>query len=145
MVTAKVLAEAGHRVDGRWMRNSIDITDARNIGNNASSSTWRNAMNQAGTVIDDAPELVDAVIRGESPLHTVYIEADSRRTTRKQKKRKQRTKPSDTAVQLRDALATLQRMRGKGLPPVVLQTVEHIHKEAARIRNENLNSTEAQP
>jgi ParB-like nuclease domain len=145
MATAKVLAEAGRRVDGRWMRDSIDITDVGNIGNSSASSTWRNAMNQAGTVVDHAPELVDAVIRGESPLHTAFMEADRRRNPRKQKKPKQPTTPSTTAVQLSDALTTLQRMRGKGLPPLVLQTVELIAKEAGRIRNENFNSIEAQP
>lgn len=145
MLTAKVLVADGRRVDGRWMRNSIDITDARNIGNSGASSTWRNAMNQAGTVVDHAPELVDAVIRGVTPLHTAFIQADSRRNSRKQKKPKQRpTAPSTTAVQLSDALLTLQKLRGKGLPPPVLKTVELIHKEAARIRNENLNSTEPQ-
>lgn len=64
MSTALVLAADGRRGDGRWKRGSV-------IGNPDSGTTgkaWQNALNQAGTVLDHAPDLAVDVAAGDMAL-----------------------------------------------------------------------------
>lgn len=52
MRRALTLAAQGKRVDGRWARDTIGAIP--DIGNSGSAKTWRNTMDQAGTIIDVA-------------------------------------------------------------------------------------------
>jgi len=61
--TAKTLAVAGQRGAGRWKRGTVGNPEFGNT-----SKTARNSISQAGTVLDHAPDLLDAVISGASSL-----------------------------------------------------------------------------
>ena len=78
MSTALVLSDDGKRVDGRWKRGSIDIGESSNI------SAWRKQMDQAGQILDHAPELADNVVAGSLALDAAFREADKRRDSERQ-------------------------------------------------------------
>jgi len=79
-------------------------------------------MNQAGTVVDHAPELVDAVIRGDTPLKTAFLETDRRRKpSSKQKPKPKPAQPSTVAVLVADVRMTLQKAKASELSESVLK------------------------
>ena len=83
MSTALVLAEDGRRGDGRWKRDSLEISE------NFQISKWARLLRDAGTVLDWLPELADQVIAGDLPLKVAYaqaIEARDRVDTEKRAK-----------------------------------------------------------
>lgn len=74
MATALVLAADGRREDGRWKRGSVlgaDVTESRN--------TWKDAVRQAGLVLDWAADVADQVAAGTMPLDRAYDLAKQRR------------------------------------------------------------------
>ncbi|MFT4199821.1 ParB N-terminal domain-containing protein [Gordonia sp. (in: high G+C Gram-positive bacteria)] len=80
MSTALVLAADGRRGDGRWRRGTVDITESGN-----SDQRWRNALNQAGTVLDYAEPLALEVIDGHVALDAAYRTACEARDAERQK------------------------------------------------------------
>lgn len=68
MATAKVLAEAGRRKNGRWQRGAIATSGS-------GSSDWDKRMAEAGSVIDYVPLEVDKVIAGDVALDAAYRKA----------------------------------------------------------------------
>jgi hypothetical protein len=72
MATAKVLAAAGARENGRWKRGTVD-------NGPGSDSEWPKAMQRAGTVLDTAPELADAVVKGSTTLREAHDTAKRRK------------------------------------------------------------------
>lgn len=73
MATALVLDADGRRDNGRWARGSVDITDSGN------SSTWRNNLKMAGTVLDWMPDLAPQVAAGTVTLDNAYQGAKQKR------------------------------------------------------------------
>ena len=74
MATALVLAADGRREDGKWRRGSVlgaDVTESRN--------NWKDAVRQAGVVLDWAPEVADQVADGTLALNAAYDVATKRR------------------------------------------------------------------
>ncbi len=63
VAAAVVLKEAGRRIEGRWVRGSVVNPESGTSGI-TDSKTWQNTMSRAGTILDYAPELADAVIAG---------------------------------------------------------------------------------
>lgn len=74
MSTALVLADSGKRENGRWSYRAVEGTFTE-----SGKSTWRNAMNQAGTILDYATDLAEAVVAGNLALDAAYREAERRR------------------------------------------------------------------
>jgi hypothetical protein len=73
MAVAIGLVEAGARSNGRFQRGSVpDDTSS-------SRSSWVQAVWRAGLVLDHAPELADAVLRGDMALDGAHKQADERR------------------------------------------------------------------
>jgi len=72
MIEALLLVLEGRRKNGRWEDGSVR-------GRSTAVKGWEMAMKHAGTVIDHAPDLVDAVINGEMKLDSAYNEAKSRK------------------------------------------------------------------
>lgn len=68
MATAKVLAGAGRRKNGRWQRGAIATSGS-------GSSDWDKRMAEAGSVIDYVPLEVDKVIAGDVALDAAYRKA----------------------------------------------------------------------
>lgn len=66
MATAKVLADAGRRKNGRWQRGAI--TGSGNSG-------WQQRMTEAGLVVDFTPGDTEKVISGELALDAAYRKA----------------------------------------------------------------------
>ncbi|MBJ7480893.1 ParB N-terminal domain-containing protein [Rhodococcus sp. (in: high G+C Gram-positive bacteria)] len=70
MSTALVLAADGRRKDnGRWERHSVHIGESSNI------DLWRKALNQAGVVLDFAPDLASEVVDGTLALDAAFKRA----------------------------------------------------------------------
>lgn len=80
MSTALVLAADGRRDGGRWKRGSVAITESGN-----SDQRWRNALNEAGTVLDFAPDLADAVVAADVALDAAYRTACNNRDAERRK------------------------------------------------------------
>ena len=76
MSTALSLAEDGKRKNGRWAYGSLDSTDSSN------SQSWQVRLREAGTVLDELPELAQSVIDGEVALDDAYRQADAKRKAR---------------------------------------------------------------
>jgi hypothetical protein len=73
MSTALVLSDAGRRENGRWKRGSVAI------GESSNSSAWRKQMDQAGQILDYAPELADDVVSGSIALDAAFRQAEQKR------------------------------------------------------------------
>ena len=115
MATALVLKASGKRRGGRWVRGSIPAIP--DIGNSA----WRNAMTQAGLVVDAGDhDLAKAVINGDTYLH-VAVELVTPRSAAPEVIRTPAT--IDEAVprlnQLGEEIAELEEAR-KGVAGVVI-------------------------
>lgn len=74
MSTALVLVDAGKRENGRWAYRAVEGTFTE-----SGKSTWRNALNQAGTILDHAADLAEQVVEGALALDAAYREAEKRR------------------------------------------------------------------
>lgn len=80
MSTALSLQEDGLRGNGRWKRGSVD--------NGGSAITgWEHRMKEAGLVLDELPELADAVKDGEVALDDAYRQAVAKRKAREAEER----------------------------------------------------------
>lgn len=73
MAVAVELNEKGLRENGRWKRGSVpereDIQGTLNIGQ------WRNVLSQAGTILDQVPDLAYEVLSGKTALDAAYQQA----------------------------------------------------------------------
>lgn len=78
MSTALVLVDAGLRKNGRWSRDS-------GISASGSIAGWSQRMAEAGTVLDFAPDLAEAVVTGDLDLKTVFAQAEDRRDAERQR------------------------------------------------------------
>ncbi|MGI5951830.1 MAG: hypothetical protein ACOX61_08300 [Brooklawnia sp.] len=74
--SALVLAADGRRENGRWKRGSVHITDSRDSG----SSTWTDALRQAGLILDYTPELAARVVAYTRGASALVLTADGRRS-----------------------------------------------------------------
>ncbi|MFC4693513.1 ParB/RepB/Spo0J family partition protein [Geodermatophilus arenarius] len=77
MSAALVLAAAGRRRDGRW------IGWSRTSQTSGRSSGEREALRQAGVVLDYAPDLAAPVVSGEVTLNAAYERAQRARGSRR--------------------------------------------------------------
>lgn len=66
MTTAKVLADAGRRKNGRWQRGAIT---------GSGNSAWQQRMTEAGLIIDFCPAEAEKVISGDVALDAAYRKA----------------------------------------------------------------------
>lgn len=73
MSTALVLSDDGRRENGRWKRGSV-IQDSESQGR-----AWQVAMNQAGAILDHAPDLAPDVVAGSLALDAAFKQAEQRR------------------------------------------------------------------
>lgn len=96
MSTAMVLAADGRRENGRWKRDTLNqISDL--------SDGYRVALNNAGIILDFAPDLAEQVITGEVALDAAYRRAcDARDADRLRLEEEQRIEAEEA-----DALAAL--------------------------------------
>lgn len=78
MSTALVLSDAGKRENGRWKRGSV-VQDSELPGR-----AWQVAMNQAGAILDNAPELADDVVFGILALDAAFRQAEQARDAERQ-------------------------------------------------------------
>ena len=74
MAVADDLAAQGKRKNGRWARGAIGDSH-----NSEATWTWRDAMKQAGLVIDWRPDLTDDVIAGTVTLNAAAEQAEAAR------------------------------------------------------------------
>lgn len=81
MSTALVLAADGRRGDGRWRRGSV-VNPESGIND---GKAWQNALNNAGIVLDHAPELAQQVVDGELALDAAYRQALDARDAERRK------------------------------------------------------------
>lgn len=79
MSTALTLIDDGLRENGRWSRES-GISEIRN------SSTWREAVSQAGVILDYKPDLAVEVVEGNLTLNAAFTEAETIRTSAEREK-----------------------------------------------------------
>ncbi len=89
MAAAVGLVEQGKRENGRWRRGSVPQAP----DTTKSPSTWVDSVMRAGTILDNRPDLADAVLRGE-PLDSAYQQAKKVKAQRDQIK----TLPTDLAA-----------------------------------------------
>jgi hypothetical protein len=139
MAAAVVLQAAGRRVEGRWVRGSV-VNPSSGISGINDSKTWQNAMSRAGIILDYAPEMVDAVIRGVKAFDRAFTEAEERRAPKKARQPKP-AKPSTVAVQIADVRILLQRAKARELPESVLKDLSVLRREIDRILKDDLNRT----
>ncbi len=137
MATAKVLQAAGRRVEGRWVRGSVVNTEF----GTTESQTWKNNMARAGTILDHAPELVDGVARGDTPLDRAFAVAEDRRAPKRKPAKKRPVQPSGMAVQIADVLMTLRRTKARELSETVLNDLRAVRREIDRLLKDDLNGT----
>jgi ParB-like chromosome segregation protein Spo0J len=93
MATALVLLADGRREGGRWKRGSLDIRESTNIA-------MRDALTDAGIVLDFKPDLAPAVVNGDLPLDAAYQEAKTIKDSAERDKileREQRRREKDEA------------------------------------------------
>lgn len=83
MATALVLHQQGARRNGRWDRGSVPTYQLESSG-----ATWAKWMAQAGTVLDELPELAAAVVSGTTSLDAAYTQASDRRKAKTDAARK---------------------------------------------------------
>lgn len=79
MSTALVLAADGRRENGRWKRGTVGSNGS------VSSAAWQQRLNEAGVVLDHAPDLADAVAAGELALDAAYKQAIENRDAERNK------------------------------------------------------------
>ncbi len=79
MSTALVLVEAGRREGGRWVGWS------RTLENSPKSAGEQKALNNAGIVLDYAPELAEQVVNGALALDAAYRQACETRDAERNK------------------------------------------------------------
>ena len=72
MATALVLEADGRRANGRWKRGSIQD----GIKGDSLLSTWKDALKNAGVVLDYSPALAGRVLDGTLALDAAYKEAN---------------------------------------------------------------------
>lgn len=92
MATALVLTDDGRRENGRWKRGSVlggDITESRN--------TWKDALRQAGMILDHAPDVAEAVVNGELALDAAYKLAEDRRDAERRKVEREQREAEEEA------------------------------------------------
>jgi hypothetical protein len=71
--TALTLAEGGYRqANSRWVHGAVPDGN----GNPESGKTWQNAMSQAGTVLDHAPDLLPKIAAGRLALDAAVKQAN---------------------------------------------------------------------
>ena len=73
MSTALVLDADGRRNGGRWKRGSVGAGD---IQDSLNSGAWREALRNAGVIIDFAPDLSSQVVDGSLALDAAFKEAE---------------------------------------------------------------------
>lgn len=76
MAVALVLAEDGQRADGKWQNNQGGRgKKADGIPSGLNRNTWREALSQAGIVLDYAPALAREVVDGHLAIDNAYRKA----------------------------------------------------------------------
>lgn len=73
MVTAQMLVADGKRKDGRWLRGSV--TGGDNVKSTLSPRAWQQAMRQAGTIMDQRPDLAPMVVDGTLAISNAHAMA----------------------------------------------------------------------
>lgn len=84
MSTALSLQADGYRKNGRWKRDTLDNGKSTDT---AGRDNWLTHMKRAGRVLDELPELAQAVIDGEVALDDAYRQADQKRKAREAEER----------------------------------------------------------
>lgn len=113
MATALMLAQDGRRKDGRW--NYGALTELSESG----QSDFRKRVNEAGTVLDHAPDLADQVVSGDLALDAAYKQAlDARDAERQQLEEAKRLEAEETEARIFivDAAPDLAEQTGEGKP-----------------------------
>lgn len=103
MATAKTLALSGQRANGRWKYRSIE-------SGKSSTSSEKKSMSKAGTVIDHAPDLADAVVNGATSLDAAHTEAQRRKQAAESAEAKMAdlsAREPDLAARVKDETLTL--------------------------------------
>lgn len=98
MSTALVLADAGKRENGRWAHKALATAEMPESGH---FKTWRNALNQAGLILDFLPEAATAVVDGITSLDAAYREAERRRDIERESLAEQERIEAEEAEALR--------------------------------------------
>ena len=80
MSVALVLDADGRRGDGRWRRGAVAITGSGN-----SDAQWSQRLTEAGVVLDHAPDLAEAVVRGDLALDAAFRAAEKNRDAERDK------------------------------------------------------------
>lgn len=127
MATALVLADDGRRDGGRWKRGSVDITESGN-----STQTWRNSLNQAGTILDFKPDLAQAVVNGTLALDAAYQQANSIKQSaerdkimERERRKREREEAASEAERLARIYADLTQEESKYIPLIDAGTMTH--------------------
>lgn len=79
MATALVLLDAKGRTNGRWNRDQGPRIGDIHESVNSERGRWRNALTEAGIVLDYAPELAVQVVNGDMALDAAYRQACNNR------------------------------------------------------------------
>ena len=123
MARALAMLEAGDRQSGRWRRGSVGI---REIPNTVEPNTWRDAVKDAGFVLDHAPHLADAVLGGDLALSAALAIA-------KQRQAEQHSEPA-RMVRLRSAAPDLAELVANGQMSVAEGEAAQREREQERDR-----------
>ena len=96
MAVAIGMQAQGLRVNGRWKRGSVpdapgDITESGN-------STWRNAVQYCGIILDYRPDLADDVLHGNVALDAAFQQARAEKNRREDHAEKLTQLPADLAA-----------------------------------------------
>lgn len=81
--TALTLATEGHRLMGRWRKGTIP--DAPGNSSGSVSTGWYQRVAEAGTVLDNAPDLLPKVAAGTLALDAALRKASEIRETKKRR------------------------------------------------------------
>ncbi len=144
MATALVLAADGRRKDGKWDNPGGRGKKGDGIPSGLSRNTWREAMAQAGVVIDTLPELAAQVVNGDLSLDAAYRRAEAKRAEeREQLAEAERieAEEEDARTKLAEHAPELIKKIGQGKTyssaRVAFTAWEDANrKEAARLRKE---------
>jgi hypothetical protein len=112
MSTALVLAADGRRKNGRW-----EYGEVRESFSPKDSTATGVAISKAGTVLEHAPDLADAVVSGATSLDAAYDQARERKVTAKRTAEAMgriRTDAPDLAEQVHAETLTIGRVPGGG-------------------------------
>lgn len=121
MATALVLEADGRRVNGRWKRDSINLTGIRN------PARWRQALSNAGAVLDHRHELADLVVKGELALDAAFREAEKAR-----QRNTETSQPNDDNHQIdvqrtiKDALDSTRHHRSNTLSATLETIISYV-------------------